>query len=75
MMMKKKRGRYKPRQNCLRAMFRGIAEGDIKTLAIEGTNVSSLRTIAASLNTEVGYQKYRVSVDSLYGVVRIANDV
>ena len=33
--MAKKRGRYKPRQNCLRAMFRGIAEGDIKTLAID----------------------------------------
>ena len=74
-MMAKKRGRYKPRQNCLRAMFRGVADGDIKTLALEDTNVSSLRTIAANLNAEAGYQKYKVSVDSLYGVVRIANDV
>lgn len=73
--MAKKRGRYKPRQNCLRAMFRGVADGDIKTLALEDTNVSSLRTIAANLNAEAGYQKYKVSVDSLYGVVRIANDV
>lgn len=55
-MMAKKRGRYKPRKDCLKAMFRGIAEGDIKTLAIKDTNVSSLRTIAGSLNAEAGYQ-------------------
>lgn len=75
MMMKKKKGNNRSRSGSLKMMFRGIAEGDIKTLAIKDTNVSSLRTIAASLNTETGYQKYRVSVDSLYGVVRIANDV
>lgn len=73
--MAKKRGRYKPRQNCLKAMFRGIAEGGIKTLAIEDTNVSSLRTTAGSLNSEAGYQKYRVSVDSFTGTVRIAKNV
>ena len=74
-MMAKKRGRYKPGKDCLTAMFRGIAEGDIKTLAIKDTNVSSLRTIAGSLNAEAGYQKYRVSVDTLLGKVRIALNV
>ena len=37
--------------------------------------MSSLRAVAGALNTEVGYTKYGISVDSLYGIVRIANDV
>lgn len=71
----KKRGHYKPRENCLKAIFRDIAEGDIKTLPVAETNVSSLRTRAGELNREAGYQKYRISVDSFLGVVRIANCV
>lgn len=71
--MGKKRGKYRPRKNCLKALFRDIAEGDIKTLALDETNVSSLRTRAAELNQDAGYQKYRISVDSLLGTVRIAN--
>ena len=42
---------------------------------MEDVNVSSLRAVAGALNTEVGYTKYGISVDSLYGIVRIANDV
>lgn len=70
--MKKIRGHYKPRENCLKAIFREIKTGDIKTVELAEVNVSSLRTKAAELNRDAGYLKYRVSVDSLLGVVRIA---
>lgn len=73
--MKKKRGHYKLRKNCLQAVFRSIAEGDVMTLQMAETNVSSIRTRASMLNREAGFMKYRVSVDSLMGVVRIANSV
>lgn len=67
-----KRGNYKPRKNCLKAIFREIKTGDIRTIPISDVNVSSLRTKAGELNRDAGYSKYRVSVDSLLGVVRIA---
>ena len=73
--MKKKKGNNRSRSGSLKMMFRGIADGEIKQIAMTDVNVSSLRAVAGALNTEVGYTKYRISVDSLYGVVRIANDV
>ena len=73
--MKKKKGNNRSRSGSLKMMIRGIADGEIKQIAMTDVNVSSLRAVAGALNTEVGYTKYRVSVDSLYGVVRIANDV
>ena len=71
--MRKKRGHYKPRENCLKAIFRDIADGDVKVVPLAETNVSSLRTRAAELNRDAGYQKFKVSVDSFMGVVRIAS--
>ena len=69
----KTRGHYKTRKNSLKALFESIADGDIKTIALQDTNVSSLRTRAGELNREAGFQKYIISVDSFLGVVRIAN--
>ncbi len=59
----------------LQAIFNSVADGDIKTIAIGEANISSLRTRAGQLNRRAGYQKYKVSVDSLLGVVRVANNV
>lgn len=64
----------KPKDH-LQRIFNDIADGDIKSLPLVEANVSSLRARAGQLNREAGYQKYRVSVDSLLGLVRIANSL
>lgn len=64
----------KPKDH-LQRIFNDIADGDIKSLPLAEANVSSLRARAGQLNREAGYQKYRVSVDSLLGMVRIANSL
>lgn len=64
----------KPKDH-LQRIFKDIADGDIKSLPLAEANVSSLRARAGQLNREAGYQKYRVSVDSLLGLVRIANSL
>ncbi|MCM1079577.1 MAG: hypothetical protein NC344_07750 [Bacteroidales bacterium] len=64
----------KPKDH-LQAIFRDIADGEIKKINLSEVNVSSLRTRAAQLNAEAGYTQYRVSVDNLYGLVRISNNI
>lgn len=63
------------KRDWLKSIFDSVAEGDIKTISITETNISSLRTRAGQLNRAAGYQKYKISVDSLLRVVRIANGV
>ena len=63
------------KRDWLKSIFDSVAEGDIKTISITETNISSLRTRAGQLNRPAVYQKYKISVDSLLRVVRIANGV
>lgn len=58
----------------MKEAFTGIKAGDIRTFRLEDVNVSSFRTRAGELNSAAGYTKYSVSIDSLTGTLRVANN-
>lgn len=70
----KKRQKYGLRKGCLKEAFTGIKPGDIRIYQLDDVNVSSFRTRATELNAEAGYTKYSVSIDSLTGTLRVANN-
>lgn len=71
----RKRQKYGFRKGCLRALFAGMADGEIRVWRRDEVNVASLRTRAAEMNRVAKWKKYVVSWDRLTDMVRVKRNI